>query len=80
MSIRARLYLLIFFLASSVTGFTQTVQWASKVIDFSSELTPIQYSAEQVLGKPDVLPAPGESANAWTPDRANRKEYIKVAF
>ena len=56
------------------------VQWASEVIEFSSELTPIQYSAEQVLGKPNVLPAAGESPSAWTPDRPNRKEFLKVGF
>ena len=56
------------------------VQWASRVIEFSSELTPIQYSAEQVLGKPNVLPAAGESPSAWTPDRPNRQEFLKVGF
>ena len=58
----------------------QTVQWASTVIQFSSELTPIQYSAQQVLGKPNILPAGGDSPNAWTPDKPNRKEFIKVGF
>ena len=67
-------------IAFSVVGFSQDIQWASKVIEFSSELTPIQYSAEQVLGKPNVLPAAGESPSAWTPDRPNSKEFIKVGF
>ncbi|MGK7391210.1 MAG: OmpA family protein [Candidatus Cyclobacteriaceae bacterium M2_1C_046] len=58
----------------------QTVQWATEVLEFSSELTPIQYSAKQILGKPNVLPAGGESPNAWTPDRPDRKEFIKVGF
>lgn len=58
----------------------QTVQWATEVLEFSSELTPIQYSAQQILGKPNVLPAGGESPNAWTPDRPNKKEFIKVGF
>jgi len=58
----------------------QTVQWASRVIEYSSELTPVQYSAQQILGKPDVLPQGGESPNAWTPERANKKEFIKVGF
>lgn len=60
--------------------YAQTVQWATKVIEFSSELTPIQYSAQQVLGKPNVLPAGGQSPNAWAPDRPNRKEFLKVGF
>lgn len=58
----------------------QEVQWATKLIEFSSELTPVQYSARQVLGKPDVLPAGGPSPNAWSPDRPKRKEFVKVGF
>ncbi len=58
----------------------QEVQWASKVIEFSSELTPLQYSAQQVLGKPNVLPSGGQSPNAWAPDKPKRKEFLKVGF
>jgi OmpA-OmpF porin, OOP family len=58
----------------------QVVQWASEVIEFSSELTPVQYSAKQLLGKPNVLPAGGENPNAWTPERANKKEFVKVGY
>ncbi len=58
----------------------QVVQWASEVVEFSSELTPIQYSAQQILGKPNALPAGGENPSAWTPERANKKEFIKVKY
>lgn len=58
----------------------QVVQWASKVIEFSSELTPVQYSAQQALGKPNVLPAGGQSPNAWVPDKPKRKEFLKLGF
>ena len=58
----------------------QEVQWATKVIEFSSELTPVQYSAKQVLGKPNVLPSGGQSPNAWAPDKPKRKEFLKVGF
>ncbi|MEQ8925624.1 MAG: OmpA family protein [Fulvivirga sp.] len=70
------------FLAVFVIGYSnaQVVQWASEVIEFSSELTPIQYSANQVLGKPNVLPAGGENPSAWTPERPNRKEFIKIGY
>lgn len=71
---------LLFVLTVFTSADAQTLQWASKVIEFSSELTPVQYSAEQVLGKPDVLPSGGQSPNAWTPDRPGRKEFIKVGF
>jgi outer membrane protein OmpA-like peptidoglycan-associated protein len=64
----------------SVSSRAQVVQWASKVIEFSTELTPIQYSAKQALGKPNVLPAGGQSPNAWAPERPNRKEFLKLGF
>ncbi|HTF18276.1 MAG TPA: OmpA family protein [Chryseolinea sp.] len=77
-----RRFSLSLFLLILVTGYTrgQVVQWASKVIEFSSELTPIQYSASQALGKPNVLPAGGQSPNAWAPDKPNRKEFLKLGF
>src|SRR5690349_14293928 len=58
----------------------QVVQWASKVIEFSTELTSVQYSAQQILGKPNVMPYGGQNPNAWTPDKKGKKEYIKVGF
>ena len=65
-----------------ISGFAtaQDVQWASKVIEFSSELSPLQYSAKQALNKPNVLPNGGENPNAWTPKNPNRIEFIKVGF
>lgn len=56
-----RLALLILVSAAAVTGYTQTLQWADKVLEFSSQITPGQYSAEQALGKPNVLPAGGQT-------------------
>jgi OmpA-OmpF porin, OOP family len=67
-------------LLASLNATAQTVQWASSVIEFSTELTPIQYSAKQVLGKPNVLPGGGLNPAAWMPDKAKRKEFIKVGF
>ncbi len=75
-----RLLVILFPLFAFVNSEAQIVQWATVVVDFSSELTPIQYSAQQALGKPNVLPAGGESPNAWTPDRANSKEFLKLGF
>lgn len=74
--------LLSFFLSAVVIVLShgQVVQWATKVIEFSSELTPVQYAAVQTLGKPNVLPAGGQSPNAWAPDKPGRKEFIKVGF
>jgi len=72
--------LLLALVVLSVTAKGQVVQWGSEVIDYSSELTPVQYSAKQILGKPDVLPAGGENPAAWTPERANQKEFIKIGY
>ncbi|MFN8340745.1 MAG: OmpA family protein [Cyclobacteriaceae bacterium] len=79
----------IFLLLLSLLGFLgqtqgQVVQWADKVLDFSSELTPVQYAASQALGKPNVISSVkttgGQNPNAWTPDRPKRKEFIKLGF
>jgi outer membrane protein OmpA-like peptidoglycan-associated protein len=71
-------FLLVFGL--STASFGQVVQWATKVLDFSTELTSAQYSANQILGKPNVMPYGGQNPSAWTPDRKGKKEFIKVAF
>jgi OmpA-OmpF porin, OOP family len=75
-----KLLVLPFVLAFGINASGQVVQWASKVIEFSTELTPVQYSAQQILGKPNVLPAAGQNPNAWTPDKPKRKESIKVGY
>lgn len=74
------LQLVLIFIVIYSGASAQTVQWASKVLEFSSELTPVQYSAEQALGKPNVLPAGGQNPNAWTPDKPKRKEFLKLGF
>lgn len=66
--------------AMSYGASAQVVQWASKVLEFSSELTHAQYSAQQALGKPNVMPAGGDNPNAWMPDKPDRKEFLKLGF
>lgn len=75
-------YLLSLLLIAVLSHYTkaQVVQWATKVVEFSSELTPVQYSANQALGKPNVLPAGGQSPNAWAPDKPKRKEFLTLGF
>lgn len=67
-------------LATSLVASAQVVQWATKVLQFSTELTPVQYSAQQALGKPNVLPAGGQNPSAWAPDKPGRKEFLKLGF
>lgn len=71
---------IVILLTMSFGASAQVVQWASKVLDFSSELTHAQYSAQQALGKPNVMPAGGDNPNAWMPDKPNRKEFLKLGF
>src|SRR5690606_11162510 len=70
---------LIILAGAFATTRAQVVQWASSVLEVSSELTPVQYAAHQALGKPNVLPAGGQNPNAWTPNKPNRKEFITLA-
>lgn len=58
----------------------QETNWADKVIEISSELEEIQYSAKQLLGKPNVYPWGEGSPSAWTPRRPGREEFVKVGF
>jgi len=77
----SRFYVVVLFLlVLCFDSSAQVVQWASKVIQFSSQLTPVQFSAEQALGKPNVLPSGGENPNAWVPDKPNQKEFLKLGF
>ena len=69
-----------FLMAIAFQANSQEIQWASKVIEFSSELTSVQFSANQVLGRPTALPGGGENPTAWTPAKPNREEFIKVGF
>ena len=78
---------LLFISLITLNASAQTVNWASKVLGFSSERTePInqgpQYRAMQVLGTPNKLPQTGESVCAWSPSGADTyaEEYIKVGF
>ncbi len=76
--------LFLIFCLFAVNAFGNT-QWASRLIAFSSEYTdkghPHRYRAQQILGKPNKLPAIGSSPCAWSPAKQNRgTEWIEVEF
>ncbi len=55
--------------------------WASSVLGFSSQYSSDSWSAAQVLGPPDALPAGADSPNAWASTEADsRTEFLEVAF
>ncbi len=59
----------------------QQIQWASKVIKYSSDLGGKQNGIKRILGKPDAFPQGGPSPNAWTPkDALDGFETVIVGF
>lgn len=59
----------------------QTIHYANSVIDFSSEYSADDYSAQQILGEPDVYPDYGDNVNAWAHSTMDgQREYIVVGF
>jgi outer membrane protein OmpA-like peptidoglycan-associated protein len=80
-----RIYLFLIFLP--FLSYSQDVQWASKVLGFSSENVDVnnqgpEYRAIQILGKPNVLPRQEKSKCAWSPtsDDGYGEEWIKVGY
>lgn len=59
----------------------QNIQFASKLIKYSSDLGGKQFGIKRILGKPDVFPQGGFSANAWMPKNAlDGREIVSVGF
>lgn len=75
-----KIFLMIFLLAFSKLSIGQEIQWASELLEYSSQLSPYEYSATQVLNKPNVLPEAGDNPNAWLPDRPDNVAFVKVGF
>lgn len=62
-------------------SFSQQIQWASHVVDFSSQKGKEAFSVQQLLGAPNVLPANGYQATSWSPSQANSNvQFAKVSF
>ncbi|MFN3753473.1 hypothetical protein [Flavobacterium sp.] len=59
----------------------QQIQWANKLIKYSSDLGGKQHGIKRILGKPDTFPQGGSSPNAWTPKNAlDGYEWVQVGF
>lgn len=67
---------------SVIVSAKSRIQWADKVLNFSTQLGTKQYSAQQALGKPSVLPSFGFSACSWTPRiiRSHEEEFLHLSF
>ncbi|MEO5776532.1 MAG: hypothetical protein ABIQ27_06485 [Flavobacterium sp.] len=75
---KTKLFFFAFFLIFSVNA--QQVQWANKLIKYSSDLGGKQFGIKRILGKPDAFPQAGSSPNAWTPKNALNGEFVEVSF
>jgi hypothetical protein len=75
------LFLLVSLLFSLFSVKAQQIQWASKLIKFSTDLGGKQNGIKRILGKPDAFPQGGSSPNAWMPKKAlDGKEVVEVGF
>lgn len=63
------------------SSYSQQVQFAHKVIKYSTDLGGKQHGIKRILGKPDAFPQGGSSPNAWIPKNAlDGYEFVEVAF
>lgn len=77
------LYLLLVLTSfSTLTIAQKTVQWASRVVRYSSQYEDDFYAAKQVLGYPNAMKGFSDSPYSWSPKEANgnREEFIHVEF
>lgn len=77
-----RFFFLFIALFSIISGdlYAQEVQWASSVLGYSSQFGSKEFSANQVLGKPNSITY-GRSMTAWAQAaEESGKEFVKVGF
>ncbi len=82
----ALILILLLVLPLSVVASEDGIQWASEVLEVSSERAsngvPGQYAAARALGRPSVLSDYGDTPCAWSPRKANRSgsEFLVLGF
>ncbi len=58
----------------------QQIQYAAKVLKYSSDLGGKLNSVKRIVGKPDAFPQGGPSANAWVSKDALGSAFVEVEF
>lgn len=66
-------------LVGFLQAYSQNVQWASSVMETSSERS-LDYQKDFALGKPGIIIEGSSDPVFWSPSGDNTKEYIKVGF
>jgi hypothetical protein len=71
----------IFCLFILFSSYSQQVQFAHKIIKYSTDLGGKQNGIKRILGKPDAFSQGGSSPNAWSPKNAlDGYEFVEVGF
>lgn len=80
--LRMRIILGFFLFGIAIQGTAQTVLWANRVLQFSSQYGTEANAASQALGIPDAIGGIHAEDNAWMPKRSDHfvNEYLQVAF
>ncbi|NNF01901.1 MAG: OmpA family protein, partial [Bacteroidia bacterium] len=74
-------FILVFCIAVTTAISAQNIQWATELLEYSSQYMSSKYSAEQVLGTANVYPDGGDNKLAWSPKSMDGKlEFVKVGF
>ncbi|GAB1463716.1 hypothetical protein MASR2M52_17850 [Pedobacter sp.] len=61
-------------------GEAQQVQWAHKVLKYSSDLGGKVNGVKQILGRPSSFPQGGATATAWAVKDASKDAFIEVEY
>ena len=72
----------LFLMLSLITcySYAQEVQWATEVIEYSSQFSGKDFSASQVIGPPNAYKFGGKDPNSWMASSPNSQEYLVVGF
>ena len=71
---------IVIFLLLPIQLLAQQVQYASKVLKYSTDLGGKQNSVKRIVGKPDAFPQGGPSPNAWVSKDALGNAFVEVEF
>ncbi|XP_052223519.1 uncharacterized protein LOC127839282 [Dreissena polymorpha] len=64
----------------ATTSTTEEGQWVSGVITYSSQYGTDGWSAQQILGVPDVYPTYADDTRAWAPQVIDANQFLEFQF
>ena len=75
------IFIIVTVLFISFSQLNAKVLWADKVVGFSSQSGSKEFSANQILGMPSVMPGFGLSSCAWMPVFPTKKfEWVRIKY